>query len=815
MFLRRVPLCGLALFTGLVLAACGDEDASPVDAGAPVDAGVPDGGPLDAAMDAGADAGEPAADLGVEAGAPDAGSGGVGRVSGRVFEALTLDAVPIAGCTVTVGSGSRAVTGADGSFELTDVPPGARVLVHVEPPGTGAVFSSSDLVVSVAPGGVGRIDARLLRGCRTVLDLSAGERLRPVAPCGTGGALVGVELPVGGVVDATGAPVARVRMDIAAIPTLGGGELVGEAFLAFPGDMSARAATGEEVFLESRGAAEVRLFDDATGAPAQLAAGREAVLRLPAGPSSLEDARVPMWSFDEVEGLWVEEGTAALEVEPGSGALLHRLTVPHFTWWNADQPATRTCITGRALASPGFATALASIATVGVDYAGAAYGETDGEGRFTVFARASSTVELVARFVDAARPASARVVTGAPGVCTDVGELTFDVTQAVGCVRGRAVDLAGAPVEDAGVLAVTSRRTASTRSGADGTFCVPVVGALPSRLFVEGRDASGAPIRGSAFETPPSSEASCGGPSCADAGDITLRADACIAGTYTGLAEPPERNPLAIVGRLGAVYTRPAPDGTYCATVPAGGVYDIVRFQRDGTAAESAERRGVVVPAAAGSCGAPATCVSVDLVAASVGCLRGTALDASGAPVAGAIVRAATVGSARATRTETAADGSFCVAARRDVDSTLEIVRETRTRRDHAFFRTRASGAAAVCGGPDCLDLGPQVLTTQTFATCVRGRLLGGGVPLRVPVEVRAVDDVAIVRPREDGRFCLDGDPGPDGLFRFREPEPGACPSLAGEIPVSVPPLSGVSCAAEADCTDLGDLDFADFCASS
>jgi hypothetical protein len=71
------------------------------------------------------------------------------------------------------------------------------------------------------------------------------------------------------------------------------------------------------------------------------------------------------------------------------------------------------------------------------------------------------------------------------------------------------------------------------------------------------------------------------------------------------------------------------------------------------------------------------------------------------------------------------------------------------------------------------------------------------------------------VRPREDGRFCLDGDPGPDGRFRFQEPEPGACPLVAGDIPVSVPPLSGVSCAAEADCTDLGDLDFADFCASS
>lgn len=783
---------------GALVEDAGAFDAGAFDAGA-FDAGAFDGGALDGgAVDGGSDAGAAISS---------------GHLRGRVLEALSLDTVPIAGAVITATNGVSATTDAEGQFDLTGLPVGARVSLHIEPPHAGIVYSSTELLVDVPPSDDLRVDARLLRGCSAVLDLGAGMNTRPLSPCGSRRAAVGLELPVGGVVTATGAVVSRVRVEMAAIPSLAGGELIGEAFLAFPGDMTAREASGAEGWLESRGAAEVRLFDDVTGEPAQLAAGREATLVLPASPASIEDAAPRIWSYDVDARAWVEEGRAVIEVDAASGQLVTRMTVPHFSWWNSDQPATRTCLSGRILTTGGVMLEDTALTSIGVDYLGTSMARIAPDGRFEIFARASSTVEL-ALSVRAGREAirSVRLTTGAPGVCVDVGDLSIDTTRLVGCSRGRVEDALGAPVADADLTATQLGRAITARSASDGTFCLPLVGGIPAVVRVEASDATGAPLHGEALDVRAAGGSVCGG-TCTDLGAIVVRAASCIAGTISDLSGPAAAT-LLFGGRTGASSARSLGDGTFCASVEAGQVYSAYGFFRDPSGSSSAEVGTVVVSAAAASCAAPATCARVDLVASDLTCVRGVALDALGAPLEGAIVRARPEGSARFARATTAADGSFCVAARVGENATIEVVRETRTVRDYTALTVSVSGGAATCGGSGCMDLGPLTLRRETFATCVRGRLLDGGLPMRTPIEAYTIDQVAILRPREDGRFCVDLDPGPPGTLHLTDPNTVGC-ARDRATTVSAPPLAGSSCLDEETCTDVGDVDFADFCAGS
>lgn len=800
-------------------AACGSSEGDAADGAAdggadgddaaPLDSSSDDGSPADADAVAHVDAADAGGDGGGEAGPTLA----AGHLRGRVFEALTLDTVPVVGAVLRTSNGVEVTTGADGAFDLVGIPSGARVAVHVEPPRGAVVYSSTELVLEMPPSGDVRLDARLLRGCSTVVDLGGGERARPLSACGARGALVGVELPLGGVVDAAGAPVARVRMEIASIPALAGGDLVGEAFLAFPGDMTARDAAGGEVWLESRGAAEVRLFDDATGAPARLAAGREATLILPAAPSSVDDATIRVWSYRAAGSEWVEEGRAELGVDAASGRLVTRMTVPHFSWWNSDQPSDRTCLTGRLEITGGAPIGAATMVTTGVDYAGSANAQIAPDGTFQIFARANSIADLMLRSDQGAGTFhSIRVTTGARAACTDLGTLTFDSTRLLGCTRGRVVDAVGAPIANADVTATQLGRAIAGRSDGDGGFCLPLLGGAPAVVRAESTTAAGAPLRGAAFEVRATAGGTCGG-ACQDLGSIELRAPSCIVGTISDLGGPALAS-LFFAGRVGAASARSAADGSFCATVPAGDVYRGYGFFRDASGGASAEVQQIAVSPAAGSCAAPATCTRVDLVARDLACVRGLARDAAGAPIAGATVRARPVNGTRSSSAVTAVDGSFCVAARTGERASIEIVRETRTTRDYVAFTADVTGGPAVCGGAGCADVGAQTLRRETFATCVRGRILDGGAPVRTPITASTSEPIAVLRPREDGRFCLEAEPGPLGLVMLSDPNTTGC-ARDRETELAAPPVTAPSCLDEARCIDVGTLDFADFCAGS
>ena len=107
-----------------------------------------------------------------------------------------------------------------------------------------------------------------------------------------------------------------------------------------PGMLLGETTSGDFEMLETYGMVHVNLTD-ASGNALQIATGSTAEIRMPV-LSTLTNAptTIPLWSFDEGSGYWVEEGSATLTGSEYVG------TVSHFSWWNCDAnfPTTTFCL---------------------------------------------------------------------------------------------------------------------------------------------------------------------------------------------------------------------------------------------------------------------------------------------------------------------------------------------------------------------------------------------------------------------------------------------------------------------------------------
>jgi hypothetical protein len=113
----------------------------------------------------------------------------------------------------------------------------------------------------------------------------------------------------------------------------------------FSGDMAARRADGSSVELYSYGVLRV-VLQSTSGEEVNLAPGAQATLRFPAVDATAPS--VPLWHFDETQGIWVEEGSATRQGGFYVG------TVTHFTDWNLDRPDARVAfIEGRVTCGDG------------------------------------------------------------------------------------------------------------------------------------------------------------------------------------------------------------------------------------------------------------------------------------------------------------------------------------------------------------------------------------------------------------------------------------------------------------------------------
>jgi len=140
-----------------------------------------------------------------------------------------------------------------------------------------------------------------------------------------------------------------------------------------PGDLTAVRADNSEAQLISYGMVAVELTDGA-GKKLNLAPGQEATLTFPV-PDKFKGgtlpASIPLWSFDDATGLWVEEGTATLN----SNGDAYVGKVFHFSWHNLDYPEARATLKVKLVDNQG-----GVIPNVSVDFDGQRTATTGSDG---------------------------------------------------------------------------------------------------------------------------------------------------------------------------------------------------------------------------------------------------------------------------------------------------------------------------------------------------------------------------------------------------------------------------------------------------
>ena len=101
-------------------------------------------------------------------------------------------------------------------------------------------------------------------------------------------------------------------------------------------------ADGSTRLLRSFGMVAVEL-SDAGGAEVEIAEGAMATVAFPVPASLLGEApaTIDLWHFDEVSGVWLQEGQAHLQ----GGSYVAE--VGHFSWWNCDVPNTFVRLDGQ------------------------------------------------------------------------------------------------------------------------------------------------------------------------------------------------------------------------------------------------------------------------------------------------------------------------------------------------------------------------------------------------------------------------------------------------------------------------------------
>lgn len=100
-----------------------------------------------------------------------------------------------------------------------------------------------------------------------------------------------------------------------------------------PGSLLASNSNGDAKILETFGMLHVELTGSG-GQKLNIASGHSAEISLDIDASQLSTSptTIPLWSFDEVAGIWKEEGSASKVGNKYIG------NVSHFSWWNCDAP---------------------------------------------------------------------------------------------------------------------------------------------------------------------------------------------------------------------------------------------------------------------------------------------------------------------------------------------------------------------------------------------------------------------------------------------------------------------------------------------
>lgn len=234
----------------------------------------------------------------------------------RSFIGLVLDTSgnPVVGATVTIGT-TTVQTSSTGSFSIENASVNEK-FAHVKVTKSGYVDGSRVLVPTT---GSNRVNIMLI----------------PSTTTGTvnSGVVGEVSLPNGTKVKFDGSFKDTNGNAYSGIVNVGLYQIKPSDIYfseAMPGSLLASDANNEARVLESYGMLHVELRGTG-GQKLNIATGHTAEITMDIDVNQASTpATIPLWSFDETNGIWKQEGTATKVGNKYVG------TVSHFSWWNCD-----------------------------------------------------------------------------------------------------------------------------------------------------------------------------------------------------------------------------------------------------------------------------------------------------------------------------------------------------------------------------------------------------------------------------------------------------------------------------------------------
>lgn len=235
-----------------------------------------------------------------------------------------------------------------------------------------------------------------------------------------------------------------------------------------PGDLRGINTEGAIKRLTTFGMVAVELTGSG-GQLLQIAPGKSAILTFPI-PSSIAGtapSSIPLWSFDESNGLWKEESSAVKTGNTYVGS------VSHFSFWNCDVPNDYVQLDltlHNADGSP-IPFALVRVTDLGsTGYNSMAYGYTDSSGfvRGAVPSNAQLKVEVFSNYWCTSSNYSQTVTTTNTNL--SLGTIIINTSTSSATVTGTVVDCSNNPVSNGNIIVHEGWQYTRYPLNADGTF---------------------------------------------------------------------------------------------------------------------------------------------------------------------------------------------------------------------------------------------------------------------------------------------------------------------------------------------------------
>lgn len=232
-----------------------------------------------------------------------------------------------------------------------------------------------------------------------------------------------------------------------------------------PGDLRGLDSLGFIRSLTTYGMAAVEITGGA-GEALQVAPGKKATLTfpIPASISSSAPANLPLWSFNETNGLWKQEGFA---IKSGSNYVGE---VSHFSFWNCDVPANYVQFncTVQDAAGNAVSGAIVKVSVVS-NPQNAGYGYTDSSG-YTGGAVPDNTellLEVFSNYACGTAVHSQNFTTSNQNV--SLGVITIAAAN-VAIVSGTVINCSAAPVTNGYIMMVKDGLTSRYPVSSTGAF---------------------------------------------------------------------------------------------------------------------------------------------------------------------------------------------------------------------------------------------------------------------------------------------------------------------------------------------------------